>query len=153
MDRCLNSVRLETRKTRKKKICLGNFTPFSNIKGQFWDHFFPLLFPKDSEYLKFLDIALCEVGAKRPLNGVNKWRKFLKNFFCRGDFTPFFSKKVQIWDHFFPLLFPKDSEYLKSLDIGLREVGAKRPLNGVNKVWRTDKHTKQKQIRNGKILR
>ena len=36
------------------------------------NHFFPLLFPKDSEYLKFLDIALREVGAKRPLNGVNK---------------------------------------------------------------------------------
>ena len=33
----------------------------------------------------------------------------------------------------FPLLFPMDSEYLKSLDIGLWEVGAKRRLNGVNK--------------------
>ena len=28
------------------------------------NHFLPLLFPKDSEYLKFLDIALWEVGAK-----------------------------------------------------------------------------------------
>ena len=30
-------------------------------------------------------------------------------------------------------IFPKDSEYLKSLDVGLWEVGAKRRLNGVNK--------------------
>ena len=39
-----------------------------------------------------------------------------------------------MWDHFFPLLFPKDSESLKILDIRLREVGAKRPLNGTSKV-------------------
>ena len=30
-------------------------------------------------------------------------------------------------------LFPKDSKTIKSLDIGLQEVGAKRPLNGVRK--------------------
>ena len=102
---------------------------------QIWDHFLPLLFPKDSENLKSLDIGLREVGAKRRLNGVNKWKKSVKNFFRRGDFTPFMSKSFQIWDHFFPLLFPKDSENLKSLDIGLWEVGAKRRLNGVNK-WK-----------------
>ena len=38
--------------------------------------------------------------------------------------------------------FSKDSEYLKSLDIGLREVGAKRPLNGVRKC---DGQTKNRQ--------
>ena len=38
-----------------------------------------------------------------------------------------------MWHHFFPLLFPKDSESLKILDIRLREVGAKRPLNGTSK--------------------
>ena len=36
------------------------------------DHFFPLLFPKDSQSLKILDIQLWEVGAKRPLNGTSK---------------------------------------------------------------------------------
>ena len=51
-----------------------------------------------------------------------------KNFFLRGDFRQFSKKNVHIWDHFFPLLFPKDSESLKILDIRLREVGAKRPL-------------------------
>ena len=63
-------------------------------------------------------------------------------FFCRGDFRPFLSKIVQIWDYFFPLLFPKQSEYLKRLDIGLWELGAKKPLNGVRKCdGQTDKQT------------
>ena len=60
----------------------------------------------------------------------------------RGDFRPFPNENVQILDHFFPLLFPKDSESLKIFDIRLWGVGAKRPLNGTSKVNRqTDKHT------------
>ena len=60
----------------------------------------------------------------------------------RGYFIPPPNKNVQMWDHFFPLLFPKDSESLKILDIWLREVGAKRPLNGTSKVNRqTDTQT------------
>ena len=51
-----------------------------------------------------------------------------KNFFLGGDFRPLPNKNVQMLDHFFPILFPKDSESLKILDIGLREVGTKRPL-------------------------
>ena len=69
-----------------------------------------------------------------------------KLFFLRGDFRPFPNKNVPIWDHFFPLLFPKDSESLKILDIRLWEVGAKRPLNGTSKVYthtdgQTDRQT------------
>ena len=46
-----------------------------------------------------------------------------------------------MWHHFFPLLFPKDSESLKILDIRLREVGAKRLLNGTSKVnTQTSRH-------------
>ena len=70
-------------------------------------------------------------------------KKSVKTFFAVADFTQFLSKKVQIWDNFFPLLSPKDSEYLKSLDIGLQEVGAKIPLGGVDKVWRIEKHPKK----------
>ena len=45
-------------------------------------------------------------------------------------------------DHFFPLLFPKDSESLKILNIRLREGWAKRRLNGTSKVnTRTDGQT------------
>ena len=64
----------------------------------------------------------------------------------RDDFRPLPNKNVQMLDNFFPLLFPKDSESLKILDIRLRKVGAKRRLNGTSKVNRqtntqTDKHT------------
>ena len=48
-------------------------------------------------------------------------------------FHYFFSTNVQNWDHFFSLFVPRDSEYLKSFDIGLWEVGVKRPLNRVIK--------------------
>ena len=46
-----------------------------------------------------------------------------------------------MWHHFFPLLFPKDSESLKILDIQLREVGAKRPLNSTSKSEQTHRQT------------
>ena len=50
-------------------------------------------------------------------------------------------------DHFFPLLFPKDSESLKILEIRLWEVGAKIPLNGTSKVnRRTDGQTHRRKF-------
>ena len=42
-----------------------------------------------------------------------------KKLFGRGNFTTIMSKSFQICDHFFPSLFFKDFENLKSLDIGL----------------------------------
>ena len=74
----------------------GDFRPLPNKNVQRWDHFFPLLSPKDSENLKSLDIGLQEMGTKKRLNGVNKWEKKTKFFFHRGDFRPFLSKTVQI---------------------------------------------------------
>ena len=65
-------------------------------------------------------------------------------FFLFGNFRPLPNKNVQIWDHFFPLLFPKDSKSLKILDIRLREVGANRRLNSTSKVNRqTDRRTEK----------
>ena len=58
------------------------------------------------------------------------------NFFLRNKFTPFIFKSFQTWHHFFLLLFPKDSESLKILDIKLQEVGTKKHLNGASKVNR-----------------
>ena len=58
-----------------------------------------------------------------------------------GDFRQLPSKNVQMLDHFFPLLVPKDSESLRILDIRLWEVGAKRPLNGTSKVKKVKKKT------------
>ena len=91
-----------------------------------------------------LDIWLQEVGAKRALNGVrntNTKKTLLSTsksaqkptFFWAATLHPLLVKVFLIWDHFFPLLFPKDSKNLKILDIGLREVGTKRRLNRVNK--------------------
>ena len=60
----------------------------------------------------------------------------------RSDFRPLPNKKIQIWDSFFPLLFLKDSESLKIVDIRLQEVGAKIPVNGTSKVnTQTDRQT------------
>ena len=65
-----------------------------------------------------------------------------------GDFRPFSNNNVQIWDHFFPLLFPKNSESLTILDIQLQEVGAKRYLNGSSKVnTQTDTRTHRRTNR------
>ena len=53
-----------------------------------------------------------------------------------------------MWDHLFPLLFPKDFKSFKFLDIQLREVGAKKRLNGTTKVnGQTDKQTDRRTFR------
>ena len=57
-----------------------------------------------------------------------------KKLFLRGNFRPLPNKNVQMLDHFFPFLFPKDSVSVKILDIRLWEVVAKRPLTGTSKV-------------------
>ena len=73
---------------------------------------------------------------------VRQYQPKKKTIFLFGDFRPFPNQNVQIWDHFFPLLFLKDSESKKILHIRLWEVGAKRRLNGTSKVntW-TDRQT------------
>ena len=100
-------------KIRQKSnfFCAAILHPlWAKVATQIWDRFFPLVFPKDSENLESLDIGLWEVEAKRSFNGVNKWsKKAVKDLFCCGNFLPFLRKNVQIWDHFFLLLFPKDS--------------------------------------------
>ena len=48
--------------------------------------------------------------------GFGKSKKFVKKkLFCRIDFILFVSKNIQILEHFFPLLFLKNSESLKNL--------------------------------------
>ena len=132
-----------------KKSC-GNFTPFMSKSIQIWDHFLPLVFPKDSENLKSLDIGLLEVGATKRLNGVNRGGKIRKKlFFCCGYFRPFCNKNVHIWDRFFLLLFPRDSESLKIWDIQFREVGAKRRLNSTSKVSKFKLKKKKNFFRRG----
>ena len=76
------------------------------------------------------------------IGGWTKAKSVKKNFFLRGDFRPLPNKNIQMLDHFLPLLFLKNSESLKILDIRLREVGAKRPLNGTSKVKKSEKKKK-----------
>ena len=82
---------------------------------------FPQGFQKN---LKFGHLTLGRGGGK-PFKWSEPIKKSVKQIFRRGDFTPFMTKSFPIWDHFFPLLFPKDSENLKSFDTGVLEVGAK----------------------------
>ena len=63
-----------------------------------------------------------------------------KQTFLRGDFTPFISIFFsQIWDHFFLLLFPKDSEPLNFLDIQVKKWG-KKAFKRYLKSEQTDAH-------------
>ena len=86
----------------------------------------------DTQHL--LTDADSSTDTKKILQVRQNWPKKY-NFFLCGNFTPLMSKSFPIWDHLFFLLFPKDSENLKSLDIRLSEVGAKRRLKGVKK-WK-----------------
>ena len=64
------------------------------------DHFLPLLFPKDSESQKILDIRLWEMGAKTPLKKTENRRRpkkvKKKTFFLRDNFRQFSNKNVHI---------------------------------------------------------
>ena len=102
---------------------------FSNLRP-----FLQLLFFKESTNLKFFNIGLKDVEAKRRLKRVNTWKKSVKNlFFCCGNFTPFMSKGFQIWDHLFPLLFPKVFQKSKKFAHWTMGSVGKRPLKGVIK--------------------
>jgi hypothetical protein len=76
-------------------------------------------------------------GGKKTVKRYLKSEKSEREKKLRDDLRQFSNKNVHIWDHFFPLLFPKDSESLKILDIWFREVGAKRYLKSEH----TDRHT------------
>ena len=101
-----------------------------------------IIFPQGFQKSKKMDL-----GTKRCLNKVNKWRrkKSIKPFFCRGNFAPFMNKSFQIWGHFFVLLFPNTFKNLKSLDMWLQEGGGKKTVK-----W-SEKHRYQNPAHWGKI--
>ena len=76
------------------------------------------------------------------IGGWTKAKSEKKNFFFRSDFRPLPNKNVQMLDLFFPLLFPKEPESLRILDIRFREVGAKRPLKKTKNRRRSKKSEK-----------
>ena len=135
-------VRQNQREKKRKKIARR----FLTIIKQKCSNLRPLLsitFPQGFRSSKNIRHPTSGSGGKKTVKRYLKVKKSerKKNFFLRGDFRQFSNKNVHIQDHFFPLLFPKDSESLKILDIRLWEVGAKRPLNGTSKVKKVrEKH-------------
>ena len=91
----------------------GNFAPFSSKSFQIRDHFFPLHLPKATKNLKCLDIDLWEVGTKRRLNGVNKWRKKIvkKTYFDAAIWHPLWAKVFKSETITFPKRFWKSKNF------------------------------------------
>ena len=86
--------------------------PFMSKSFQIGDHFFPLLFPKDSENFKSFDIGFWEVGAQRRLNGVNKWENPLKKLFLlRRLYTLLWAKVFKSETTSFHYLFQKSKKF------------------------------------------
>ena len=74
----------------------------------------------------FLGLHMCNKMGSTPVlpRKIRQKSEEEKTFFYAAILDHFPKKNVQFWDHFFPELFPKDSESLKILDIRLWEVGA-----------------------------
>ena len=79
----------------------------------------PITFPQGLRKSKIFGHWTLGSGGKKTFKRNLKKVIRKNNFFRRGDFTLFMSKKIQICDHLFPLHFPNASGNLKSLDIGL----------------------------------
>ena len=59
----------------------------------------------------------------------------------RGDFRPLPNKNVQIWDHFFPLLFPQGFRISKNFGHPTSGKGGKKTFKRYLKSEQTDKQT------------
>ena len=64
-----------------------------------------------------------------------------KLFFLFVDFRPLPNKNAQICDHFFTLLFPKDSKYLKNIGHSTAGSGSKKTFERYLKSEQTDTRT------------
>ena len=67
-------------KSPKNLFLRGDCRPLPNKNVQFWDHFFPAFFPKDSESLKIWTSNFRKMEQNRPQNlvhekGTNKWQQ------------------------------------------------------------------------------
>ena len=106
-------VSMEWTKKEKKSV-KKNFA--ATILDHFWAKMFKLettsfqyFSPRIPKLKKFGHPTLGS-GGNKFFNGtlkVNNWKKIIKKKLCLGDFRPFLSTNVQIWDHFFPLLSPR----------------------------------------------
>ena len=107
------------------------FTPFMSKSCQIQGHYFLLLFLEDLEKVKIMDIGLQEVGAKRCLNGVNKWIKYVKQTFFVGRFHTLYEEKFSNLGPFLYITFPQLFQKSNKFGNWTFGSGAKRPLNRV----------------------
>ena len=109
-------TKAKSAKKRKKKKLRGDFRPLPNKNVQMLDHFFPLLFPKDSESLKILDIRLWEVKAKRPLKGTSKVKNMRekRTFFC-ATILDNFKQKCSYLRPLLSITFPQGFRISKNI--------------------------------------
>ena len=114
-----------------------NFTPFMRKSLQIWDHLFLLLFPKDSENLKSLVIGLWELGAKRCLNGENKWKKIFI-FFLPQQFYTLYGQKFSNLKPLLSITFPQGFRKSKKFAHWTSGSGGKRDVKT------SEKHQYQK---------
>ena len=107
------------------------------------DHFFPLLFPKDSESLTILDIQLREVGAKRPLNGTLKVKKMReKKLFFARRFQTIFKQKRSYLRPLLSITFPQRFRISKNIEHPISGRGGKK----TNKRYLKSKKVREKNL-------
>ena len=108
------------------------------------DHFFPLLFPKDSESLKISDIRLWEVGSKRPLKKTKNRRRpkkvKKKTFFCAAILGNF-QTKMFIYETTSFHDFPQGFRISKNIGQTSSGSGGKKTFKRYLKSEQTDRRT------------
>ena len=112
----------------------------------------PLLsitFPQGFRISKNIGHPTLGSGGKKTVKRYLKSEKKVKNkkLFLRGDFRQFLNKNVHIWDPFFPLLFPKDSESLKNIGHPTSGSGGKKTVKRYLKSEQTHRRTDRRTFR------
>ena len=118
----------------------GDFRPLPNKNVQMLDHFFHLLFSKDSKSLKILDIRLWEVGSKRPLNSTSKVKKRRKKLFFARRFQTIFKQKCSYLRPFRSITFPQGFRISKNIGHSTSGSGGKKTVKKDLKRKKTEKH-------------
>ena len=94
---------------------------------------FPYFSPKDSKNLTSLDIELWELGAKRGLNRVYKWKEIPKKLFSPRRIYTLYEQKLSNLRQLLFITFPQGFRKSKQFGHWPLESGGKRPVNGMRK--------------------
>ena len=91
---------------------------FYTIYEQKFSNLRPLLsitFPQGSWKSKKFGHWTLGSGGKKTFKRNEQMKKICKKLFLPWQFYTLYEQKFQIWNHFFPSLFPKDSKNLKKI--------------------------------------